>query len=286
MESTGRLGEERVDVGGIPTRFLVAGRGHPVVLLHADGENRQDWRWVLPPLAAGHRVYAPDLPGFGGTGAPPDCTPAFLEGFVREFLDTLQLESAVVVGNSLGGLAALRLALHAPARVSALCLVGSAGLGGAVSAVMRQLTQPGIGEVAVWWGRTPVGAAQRCLLRIPLLFANPVRVPPAWLVEQYALAQLPGFLDTTLAALRGQVGPEGQKQVLTEHLSRLAMPTLLLWGARDLVVPLEDARVAAHRLAPPGGLRIIAGTGHLPHVERPVEFVAALSSFLDTLPRR
>ena len=270
--------EEQVEIGGVPTRFLVAGEGRPMVLLHADGDNRLDWRWVLTRLATHHRVYAPDLPGFGGTTVPPDCSPEYFEGFVHEFLDTLNLGASILVGSSLGGLAALRLALHVPDRVSALCLVSSAGLGSEVSVALRQMTVPGVGEAAIWWGQTGIGAAQRLLLRLPLLFANPACVPQPWLTEQYRLAQLPGFLDTTLAALRAQAGPKGQKQVLMNDLPRLSVPTLVLWGDRDLVVPVSQARAAA-RLLPCGSLKVIANTGHLPHVERPEKFVAALSGF-------
>ena len=270
--------EEQVEVGGVPTRFLVAGKGRPMVLLHADGDNRLDWRWVLARLATHHRVYAPDLPGFGGTTVPPDCSPEFFEGFVHEFLDALNLGASILVGSSLGGLAALRLAMHAPDRVWALCLVSSAGLGSEVSVALRQMTVPGVGEAAIWWGQTGIGASQRLLLRLPLLFANPGCVPQPWLIEQYRLAQLSGFLDTTLAALRAQVEPKGQKQVLLNDLPRLSVPTLVLWGDRDLVVPVSQARAAA-RLLPCGSLKVIANTGHLPHVERPEKFVAALSGF-------
>ena len=270
--------EEQVEIGGVPTRFLVAGKGRPMVLLHADGDNRLDWRWVLARLATHHRVYAPDLPGFGGTTVPPDCSPEFFEGFVHEFLDALNLGASILVGSSLGGLAALRLAMHAPDRVWALCLVSSAGLGSEVSVALRQMTVPGVGEAAIWWGQTGIGASQRLLLRLPLLFANPGCVPQPWLIEQYRLAQLSGFLDTTLAALRAQVEPKGQKQVLLNDLPRLSVPTLVLWGDRDLVVPVSQARAAA-RLLPCGSLKVIANTGHLPHVERPEKFVAALSGF-------
>jgi pimeloyl-ACP methyl ester carboxylesterase len=218
--------EEQVEIGGVPTRFLVAGKGRPMVLLHADGDNRLDWRWVLARLATHHRVYVPDLPGFGGTTVPPDCSPEFFEGFVHEFLDALNLGASILVGSSLGGLAALRLAMHAPDRVWALCLVSSAGLGSEVSVALRQMTVPGVGEAAIWWGQTGIGASQRLLLRLPLLFANPGCVPQPWLIEQYRLAQLSGFLDTTLAALRAQVEPKGQKQVLLNDLPRLSVPTL------------------------------------------------------------
>jgi pimeloyl-ACP methyl ester carboxylesterase len=279
VRSTGTFGEDWVRVAGTaaPTRFLHAGQGPPLVLLHADGENRLDWRWVVDGLASRYEVFAPDLPGFDGAGRPPDCSPGYFEGFVHGFLDALDLDRVSLVGSSLGGVAALRVALRDQDRVEALCLVGPAGLGTGVSPAMRQLTLPGVGEVAVGWSRTAVGAVQRALLRVPLLFANPVRVPPAWLAEQRRLARLPGFLDTALAALRGQVGPCGQRHVLVGELPRLRVPTLLVWGERDLVVPLGQGRAAA-RLLPRGELATIPGAGHLPHVERPDEFLAAVST--------
>lgn len=276
--------EQYVEVRGVPTRFLLAGKGRPMVLLHADGDNRLDWQWVLESLAMHYCVYAPDFPGFGGTATPPDCSPEFFEGFVREFLDALRLGACILVGNSLGGLAALRVALHTPDRVSALCLVGSAGLGSAVNPALRQLTVPGVGEAAIWWGRTGIGSVQRLLLRPPLLFANPTRVPLPWLAEQYRLAQLPGFLETTLAALRAQVDLKGQKQVLVNDLPKLSVPTLLVWGDCDLVVSVDQARAAA-RLLPSGGLEVIAHSGHLPHVEAPEKFVAALLGYFAPIAR-
>ena len=124
----------------------------------------------------------------------------------------------------------------------------------------------------------PTSQLRWLLLRLPLLFANPACVPQPWLTEQYRLAQLPGFLDTTLAALRAQAELKGQKQVLMNDLPRLSVPTLVLWGDRDLVVPVSQARAAA-RLLPCGSLKVIANTGHLPHVEHPEKFVAALSGF-------
>ncbi len=280
--STPSGSEERVTIAGsaTPARYLHAGQGPPMVLLHADGENRLDWRWVLDGLASRYEVFAPDLPGFDGTGRPADCSPGFFEGFVQDFIDALHLGPAIVVGNSLGGVAALRLALRSPDRVAALGLVGSAALGTEVSPALRQLTVPGVGEAAVCWGRTRIGAAQRMLLRVPLLFADPARAPSAWLAEQYRLARLPGFLDTTLAALRGQIGPTGQRHVLVGELPRLAVPTVVVWGERDRVVPVGQARAAVD-LLPRGQLEVIPGAGHLPQVERPARFLTALSAALD-----
>src|SRR5215210_7826420 len=99
-----------VEVEGLPIRCLVAGTGPPLVLLHGAGDNALDWRWVMPTLAATHQVYAPDLPGSPDSARPAaDYSPAFFERFVTAFADALRVEQATFVGNSLGGLIALRL---------------------------------------------------------------------------------------------------------------------------------------------------------------------------------
>ncbi len=119
--------EHYLRVDGLPIRYLCAGEGPPLVLLHGAGDNALDWRWVLPALARTHRVYAPDLPGSPESARPvADYSPAFLERFVAGFLDALEIEHAAVAGNSIGGLVALRLALSEPERVGSLVLVDSA----------------------------------------------------------------------------------------------------------------------------------------------------------------
>ncbi len=104
------------------------------MLVHALGENALDWSWVQPALSRSYRVYAPDLPGITD-GIAAGCSSTFFATFLAAFLDALGIERAAIVGNSLGGLVSLRLALCDPARVGALGLVGSAGLG-------REITPP------------------------------------------------------------------------------------------------------------------------------------------------
>jgi 2-hydroxy-6-oxonona-2,4-dienedioate hydrolase len=81
---------QTVEVDGLPIRYLTAGEGPPLMLLHGAGDNALDWQWVLPDLGATHRVYAPDLPGSPDSARPAaDYSPAFFTRFVAEFLDTL-----------------------------------------------------------------------------------------------------------------------------------------------------------------------------------------------------
>ena len=278
--------EQNVEVEGLPIHYLTAGEGPPLVLLHGAGDNALDWQWVLPDLAATHRVYAPDLPGSPDSARPTaDYSPAFFERFVANFLDALDIERAVVAGNSLGGLVALRLSLSKPARVTALVLVDSAGLGRAVNPAFRLVDVPGLGEAAMPLWRTTVGAYQRAWGRAALLFARPGSAPRERLAEQYRLAQSPGYLEAHLTALRAQVDPGGQREVLVDRLTLLEVPTLVVWGARDRVFPETQAREAVARLQE-GSLALMSDCGHMPHVECPDRFLAILDEFLSRQAHR
>ena len=278
--------EQNVEVEGLPIHYLTAGEGPPLVLLHGAGDNALDWQWVLPDLAATHRVYAPDLPGSPDSARPTaDYSPAFFERFVVNFLDALDIERTVVAGNSLGGLVALRLSLSKPARVTALVLVGSAGLGRAVNPAFRLVDVPGLGEAAMPLWRTTVGAYQRAWGRAALLFARPGSAPREWLAEQCRLAQSPGYLEAHLTALRAQVDPGGQREVLVDRLTLLEVPTLVVWGARDRVFPETQAREAVARLQE-GSLALMSDCGHMPHVECPDHFLAILDEFLSRQAHR
>jgi pimeloyl-ACP methyl ester carboxylesterase len=277
--------ERNIDVGGLSIHYVAAGEGPPLVLLHALGESALDWRWILPALAHTNRVYAPDLPGFGYSAKPSaEYSPDFFARFVAAYLDALGLDRSALVGNSIGGPAALRLALSEPARITALGLVASAGLGREITYALRLPTLPGYGEAAVAWGKTPLGAFQRAWSRVPLLFGHPERVPGEWITEQTRIAQLPGFTEATMVALRAQVDIGGQREMLVDQLPHLEMPTLIIWGKRDRVFPYAQGQKAASRLRQ-GILELIPDCGHLPHVEQPERFVSTLGEFLNDQPR-
>jgi pimeloyl-ACP methyl ester carboxylesterase len=237
----------------------------------------------MPALASTHRVYAPDLPGSRGSAKPletnNDYSPAFFTRFVAAFLDALEIDRAAVIGNSLGGLVGLRLALAEPERVTALGLVSSAGLGREVTYALRSMAVPGYGKLAVAWGKRRPGAAQRALGRAALVFARPRGAPRKWIKEQYRLARLPGFLEAQLATVRAQVGVKGQREVLVDRLAQLERPTMVVWGTRDRVIPYFHAKEAASRLQE-GYLELIPECGHLPQVEQPERFVSGLRRFL------
>jgi pimeloyl-ACP methyl ester carboxylesterase len=272
--------ERTIQVDGVVTRYLTAGSGPPLVLVHGAGDNTHDWSYVLPLLGRSHQVLAPDLPGYSPGSTPAsDYSPARLARFIARFMDAVGMGRAAVAGNSLGGLAALQLALSEPERITALCLVDSAGLGRAVNPALVVQRLPGIGELAIAVGRRRPGAALRAGARAVLLFGRPWRAPRSWLVEQYRAARQPGFLEATVASLRTVLGPFGQRQVLVKRLSELTVPTLIVWGTADWVIPVSHGRRAARRLAR-GRLVQLSRCGHAPQVECPQSFADALNRFL------
>lgn len=278
-----KVEERQIDVNGLTIRYFEAGNADPpLVLLHGNGESALDWSWAFPKLATMHRVYAPDFPGAGKSSKPNRTYSVdFLTQFAIDFLNVLNIERAVLVGNSLGGLVTLRLALSRPEQVAALVLVDSSGLGSSVNPILSQMTIPVFGEASIAWSKIPLNAKLRVGARTALLFAQPQAAPKEWLADQVQLTQTPGFLEATLSSLRAQLSLFGQHVVLLDDLPHLQMPTLVVWGSNDLVFPKAQAQAAVSRLQQ-GHLAVIPNAGHLPHVEQPDRFADVVNQFLST----
>lgn len=273
--------DRRVIVDGMSTQYLEAGAGPPLLLLHGYEQSATSWRWVIPALAQTHRVLALSLPGhgdsapeIGGYAPGRDLAP-----FVASFLDTLGVGPLDVVGNSVGGAVALRLAVADPRRVRTLTLVDSAGLGRDVNPLLVLGTLPIIGELAILLSRVPGGDLGRTTMSAAMLFAQPWRVPPEFFTEQHALGRRAGHLEAATAMARALFDVNGQREILLDQLHTLTMPTLVVWGACDYVLPAYQAQAAVDRL-PAGRLSLFPDCGHLPHVECPDRFAAVLSELL------
>ncbi|ACK71690.1 alpha/beta hydrolase fold protein [Gloeothece citriformis PCC 7424] len=267
----------------LTTEYLTAGEGSPLLLLHGVGDSAYSWQWVIPALARTHRIYAPSLPGFGASDKPKiEYSPEFFTAFVKAFLDTLDIQQASVVGNSLGGLVSIRLALSSPSRVNALVLVDSAGLGRTLNVAMRGLTLPGTAKILGSFGRTSVGAKIWSWSFSALTLANPTRAKRDWLDRIYNMAKDPAYLEATVSALKNENTIAGQRdhEIMLDQLSKLNIPTLVIWGQNDRVLPVNHAHTAISRL-PQGQLKILSDCGHIPQIEQPEAFEAALSSFLN-----
>ena len=240
-----------------------------MLLLHGDSASALDWDWVLPALAQDARVLALDLPGHGDSAKPTaPYSPALFADTVIAFLDALGIDRTVLVGHSMGGLVAALVALRLGERISTLCLVASGGLG-------RYIHPSLIAAL----GPTLLGRSQRPIARAVILFALPWRAPREWQVEQSRLIGLPGFADVSLRTRRSAIAPWGQKEIILPRLAALRMPTLVVWGLNDVVVPVAHA-YAAMGVLPDAELVVFANCGHMPQIERAQSFVDTFRGFL------
>ena len=273
------VSEKFVNVDGVRIRYLTAGAGPAVLLLHGVGDSALDWQWIMPRLADRYRLIAPDLPGYSiGAGDGIVHTPANYSRLLWLFVRELGLSSAAIVGNSLGGLVAIRLVLENPDRVPALVLVGSAGLGKAINPLMISALTPR-GDLTMMAAATWIGGWMRSGFRSLILFANPWRAPREWLREQHFLAGIPSFRTAVLAAVRQTTDFAGQSEIVADKLPQIDTPTLVLWGSHDRMVPAFHGREAV-KLLKDGRLKILPDCGHVPHIENPPRFAEILGDFL------
>ena len=268
-------------VNGEDVRYVEAGSGPVLLLLHGHEQDATTWRRVMPALAEHRRVIAMTLPGHGQTEIPVDGYAATqdLARSVGGFLDALGVGDVDLVGHSMGGAVALHLALFDPSRVRTLTLVAAAGLGREVNPLIALGTLPGVGEWAIQLSRLPGGHVQRTLMSVAMLFARPWRAPAGFLREAHAMGRRPGQLEASTALSRTLFDITGQREVLLDELHVLTMPSLVVWGAWDLVLPAHHARAATGRL-PRARLALFPACGHLPHVEQPDRFIAELRTLL------
>jgi pyruvate dehydrogenase E2 component (dihydrolipoamide acetyltransferase) len=258
---------ETVEVNAGRLRFLRQGEGgEPVVLIHGFGADLNNWLFAAPALAADRVVYALDLPGHGGSSKDVGAGDvAFLAGAVGQFLDAQGLDRVHLVGHSLGGLVAARVALESPERVASIALVASAGLGEEIN-----------GEYI----RGFIDAERRRDLKpvLELLFADPGLVTRQLVDDVLRYKRIDG-VDPALRAIAAAVYGEGrQRTVLHDRLAELDLPVLVVWGREDRVIPASHAE-----RAPEGAqVHVLDGRGHSPHMEAAGDFNRIMEGFLAT----
>lgn len=272
------IAERYVEVAGVRTRYLTAGTGHPLVLIHGLGMAAVSWRANIGPLSQTNRVVAIDLPGHGYSGRPTEGYGlAYGVRFLEAFLDALGVTQAHLAGESMGGLVALAFALERPQRVGRVVLVDSAGLGREVAFFLRALSVPLVGEAFV----DPGPRGTRAVLRLLMHRSNWHLITEGLVREVSAARVRPGNKRQMLAALRTGVNLWGQRPgiILLDRLQGLQAPLLIVWGAQDGVVPVAHAR-RAHQLAPGSRLHVYDRCGHWPQLEKAEDFNALLGDFL------
>jgi pimeloyl-ACP methyl ester carboxylesterase len=269
-----------VDVHGRPMNFVEAGRGPVLLLIHGMAGTCANWESVIEPLAIDRTVIAPDFPGHGAS-APGggDYSLGGLASSLRDLLLALGHERATLVGHSLGGGVAMQFTYQFPEMVERLVLVSSGGLGPDVSPLLRAAALPGADLFisATAGVGTQIGSAIG--RGIGAIGFRP-NADLAEVARGYSTLRDPERRKAFLATLRSVVDMEGQRIAALDRLYLAeALPVLIVWGENDPIIPVEHGREANASL-PNSRLEIFEETGHVPMLERPGRFIAALERFL------
>ncbi len=274
--------DEWLHVDGLRIHLLVAGVSGPaVVLLHGGGRGSAQLAYghVFASFAQHCRVYALDWPGYGESEKPPHlCSTDWYIAFLGKLLDALGLQSAGLVGVSFGGGVALGFALQYPERVTRLTLVNSLGLGGEIpggvaSSVVVRI--PFLNR-ASWWVSSRSARVTRWSLKG--IFHDRRMITPALVREMMAVARRPHTSRVWLSWQRHELGWHGLRTNYLDRLHDLRVPTMIVHGADDHVIPVAWARRAHARIAT-SWLVVLANCGHWPMREDPDAFSHAVAPF-------
>jgi pimeloyl-ACP methyl ester carboxylesterase len=271
-------GERDTIVRGVRWRSReVAGSGQlPVVFVHGFLSSSATWKKVLRQATAGRQAIAVDLPGAGFSDRPwpYDYSAGAQAVALLEFLDARKIERAILVGSSLGGAVCLIAAAARPDRVAGLVLVDSAFPEVTIPLGFRLLRLPIVGDLQIEFLVRPVMAYT---LR-HRLYARAERVTEETISDWWNPIPLPGTRRAALAFVRSSA--LGYERLL----SKIAAPTLVLWGKEDHLLPASDGFRLSSQI-PGARLIVLPAAGHLPQEEAPEEFSRVASRFLSETVR-
>jgi pimeloyl-ACP methyl ester carboxylesterase len=242
------------------------------------------WKEVMPRLAEHCDVIAPDLPGHGESDTPSgDYSLGGFAALLRDLLGALDVGHVTVVGQSLGGGVVMQLSYQHPEIVERLVLVSSGGLGREVNWMLRALAFPGAEFLApVIFPGFVKRVGDNVSRTVERLGVRAPRIAEMW--DAYSSLTDPAHRDAFLRTLRSVVEVGGQAVSANDRLYLAsAMPTLVVWGDADPIIPVSHAH-AAHAAIAGSRLEILPGVGHFPQVEEPERFTRLLLDFLQTPP--
>ncbi len=253
------------------------GDGPPLLLMHGLGGLWQNWLLNIPAFMDSYRVIAPDLPGFGRSEMPSGRIS--IQGFARvidALCDRLGVVEPVVVGNSMGGFIGAELALAFPTRLRKLVLISAAGISAEnmwrepVMAVGRLMA---IGAARTGVKSLPVvnrPRLRRAALQLVVRYPEKLSVPLA--TELVTGAGTPGFVGGLDAVLGYS---------FRERLPEIDVPTLIVWGRNDVLIPVEDAYEFQRLIGDNARVEVFDDTGHLAMLERPSRFNSLVTDFIN-----
>jgi dienelactone hydrolase len=262
-----------VDIAGVRLHLRDTGpRDAPaVVMLHGFGASLHTWDDWAALLESDVRIIRIDLPGFGLTGPDPtgDYTDARSIAVLLALLDRLGVQRATFIGNSMGGRIAWAFAAAHPDRVAKLVLVSPDGFVSHGVEYGKPQAVPALMQVLPY-------TLPRSMLRanLAVAYADQGRLTDATVQRTYDMMVAPGVRSAIVARMRQLVLPDP-----VPLLRRLAMPTLLLWGDKDGMIPVSNAQDYLAAL-PNASLVVVPGIGHVPQEEAPRETIKPLRDFL------
>jgi pimeloyl-ACP methyl ester carboxylesterase len=274
------LTPNEIELHGHRVSYRSGGSGPVLLLLHGITDSSATWEGVAPSLSEHFTLIAPDLLGHGESATPRgDYSLGAHASGVRDVLTALGIERATVVGHSLGGGVAMQYAYQFPERCERLVLVSSGGLGRDVHMLLRAAALPGADWVLPLLtsprlhgvGRT-LGAA----LRLGRL--GSAGDDREVLARGVASLDSAGSRQAFLHTLRAVIEPGGQRVAAGQRLQLAVMPTLIVWGERDAIIPVSHG-IAAHEAIPGSQLVVFPDAGHMPHHDDPRRFADTLKRF-------
>jgi pimeloyl-ACP methyl ester carboxylesterase len=276
-----RVRKAEIVLHGRKVAYRTGGWGPLLVLIHGITSNSATWDKVLPKLAKHYTVLAPDLLGHGRSDKlRGDYSVGAHANTVRDLMDALGYARATFVGHSLGGGVALQLAYQYPERVDRLVLVAPGGFGREVSVLLRAASLPGSGSLlalAAWKPFVTAGTVLAHTLGQLGLHGN---TDLAEIGRAYALLSDSDARGAFLHTLRAVVDFEGQRVTALDRIELTKrFPSLIVWGDRDRVVPVDHGR-QVHQLVPNTYLAVFEHAGHFPHRDDPDRFVEVVDEFL------
>jgi pimeloyl-ACP methyl ester carboxylesterase len=269
----------RVELPGAEVNYAEIGEGEPILFVHGLAGCWRNWLENLPHFGRTHRAIALDLPGFGDSPKPSwEISMANYGRLLHDFCERLGIEHvAALVGNSMGGFVSTEAVIERPSRFDRLVLVSAAGIsfaelqGRRTQALARTMEAAApflAGDRQIWLSRP--GGRQLAFGRI---MRSPAKLRPELLKEQTRPGlSAPGFGEAMMAI----AGYDTR-----ERLPEIEIPTLVVWGLNDQIVPVEAA-LGYHRLIPRSRLEIFERTGHVPQMERPARFNPLVEEFIES----
>jgi pimeloyl-ACP methyl ester carboxylesterase len=271
-----------VTIHGYRRAYVKAGSGPALLLIHGIGDSSDTWRPVVGQLAEHYTVIAPDLLGHGRSEKPrADYSVAGFANGMRDLLTVLDVDRATVVGHSLGGGVAAQFAYQFPDRCERLVLVGSGGVGRTVSPLLRVAAVPGVEALMPLLGLPPLRFASRLGAGLLRVFDTALGRDAEEILAVFDALPNTEARMVILRTLRSSVDWHGQVITMLDR-AYLAegVPTLIVWGRRDAIIPLGHGRLI-HTVMPGSEFEVFDEAGHFPHHTDPARFVRVLREFVE-----